>query len=84
MAKDQTEVIVDRALESVGMPARKDGETVSDYLDRKDFGPNARGYLGNMAAAALAFDSVQANAAAHSARAHFDNPNPPDSKPLKP
>jgi hypothetical protein len=82
--KDPAEIIFDRALQAVALSPRTQGETLSDYIDRKEWGPYARAHLMNARDHAEQLDQVGATAAASSARQHFDNPNPPDSKPLKP
>lgn len=78
------EILFDRGIDSVGLPPREPGETLEHYVSKPEFGPNARANLALALQAAELLDSVQVRASLHSARMHFDNPNPPDSHPLKP
>lgn len=78
------EVLFDRGLDSVGLPPRDDGETLEHYIARPDFGPNTRTNLARALEAAAVLDRVQVVSSLSSARQHHDDPNPPDSHPLKP
>lgn len=78
------EVLFDLGLERVGLAAREDGETLEHYASRETWGPNARANMARALEAAELLDRVQVVSSLASARQHFDDPNPPDSHPLKP
>lgn len=81
MADKDVPGLYDEALEAVGLTPRKKGEAPKEYRDRVAKGPNGAYQLDRLEEHAAKGDRDRTFHAAHSAREHIDNPNPPDTHP---
>lgn len=77
------ETIFDRAIAVNAFVPRGDGESLTDYADRDDWGPNTRAQVALAVEHAFGLDQQLTTNAIASARDHHDDPNPPDTKPRK-